>query len=137
MKHGQCLFCEVETELYEDTDLCEECDSDSVFCQFCNERQPGDNTCYHVVWDANWTGHCWAGFGLAEWDDSLDAYRESFWACLDRIDPVNLKAVLSEPRYLGFFAAGWDYNLTDHEFSTRDGSCVHIPLNEETARGLG
>lgn len=48
---GTCRFCdETDVLIYEDTELCEPCESDSIYCSVCDERHPSDGACRHLLW---------------------------------------------------------------------------------------
>lgn len=63
----ECRFCGEKTIVYRDTTLCEDCDSDSVWCSVCRDRFPDDSTCRHLQ-RMDWGE--WGGVGGGDMGES-------------------------------------------------------------------
>lgn len=79
-KKGECAWCGTEGEVYCDNGFCDDCDSNTVHCCVCNERQHYESACRHVFQDS---GFQWQGAGL-DWgpDDNVE---EAFKEFLNRM----------------------------------------------------
>lgn len=61
---GTCEWCgSANTAIFRDNNLCEECDTDTVHCAVCDERQHYHYPCRHVFRDRNFE---WCGSGAGE-----------------------------------------------------------------------
>lgn len=59
---GTCEWCGDENvSIFRDTNLCEECDSDTIHCAICDERRDRHDTCRHVFETRDFE---WAGSGV-------------------------------------------------------------------------
>lgn len=67
-KIGTCRWCGDKGEVYCDSLLCDSCDSDTVYCCVCGDRQHYESKCRHVFQD-DWCE--WHGAGINPHDESM------------------------------------------------------------------
>lgn len=58
MRNGTCKWCGEKSLVFRDNRLCEDCDSRTVYCKICRQRQGESGHCRHVFYatDCGWTG---------------------------------------------------------------------------------
>lgn len=74
-KSGRCRWCRTEGEVYRDNMLCDTCDSDTVYCNVCRERQHYESKCRHVFQREGWAEWCGAGVNPADQDLMVPFHR--------------------------------------------------------------
>lgn len=82
-KLGTCRWCETEGEVFRDNSMCDDCDSNVVYCNICKCDQHYENSCRHVFQDENFE---WCGSGL-RWGPTDDV-KESFFKLLSFMPPA-------------------------------------------------
>lgn len=71
-KIGICKWCSVKGDVFKDNSLCDDCDSNTIICRVCHDRQNWDNKCRHVFQDEEFQ---WRGAGVDPCDQEM---REPF-----------------------------------------------------------
>jgi hypothetical protein len=67
-KIGICKWCDERGDVFRDNMLCDDCDSNTIYCIVCRCRQGDEDHCRHVFQDE---GFEWRGAGFAPCDQDM------------------------------------------------------------------
>lgn len=88
---GQPTEADPDSYCGEERRLCDRCDGEYIYCNYCNDRLYGDSLCRHLFWSNQWGWYGGPGYDKDEWD----SHKESFRAVLDKIGVDAAKALLA------------------------------------------
>lgn len=67
MRNDTCKWCGEKTLIFRDNQLCDDCDSRTVYCCVCRSRKSEESRCRHVFYAID---HGWTGAGVYPSGDS-------------------------------------------------------------------
>jgi hypothetical protein len=123
-KTGTCKWCGNKDEIYRDTMLCEECDTDTIYCRVCRERCSYEYKCRHVFQDDCFQ---WHGAGVSSDDDDVKVPFQRFLSAMGEDFARDLKTGIRSGRFHTWMVApmiGGGGSLTLYGMPDRDGQMM-------------
>ena len=119
-KIGTCKWCEDKGEVYRDNGLCDDCDSHTVYCAICRDRQ-GDDRCRHIFQDQHFE---WRGAGFGPNDREMQAPFHRLLSAMGEDFARDLKEAINSGKFYTWLIApmiGGGGILELHGMLRRDG----------------
>lgn len=133
-KTGKCKWCGDVEELWSNSMLCDSCDSDTIYCHICRNRQHYESKCRHVFQGADLE---WLGAGVDPCDRAAQGSFHRLLSAMGEEFAVDLKKAIGSGGFYTWMVApmiGGGGLLTMNGMPQRDGKWM---VNEWGDRLIG
>jgi hypothetical protein len=101
-KAGTCRWCRDKTDVWHDTLLCDDCDSNTVHCRICRARVHYESKCRHVFQDNEFE---WRGAGVNPSDDEMKRPFHRLLSAMGEEFAIDLKAAIKSGKFFTWMVA--------------------------------